>query len=741
MKSDERYSNKDPLGVLIIFALTGLSSIWIGSGEFRPFHAIAAILALLTVGLYYVRVVKLPLEVRAPLGDSLIVLAGIDIFIYFFNKFIEISEFDRFTKQFTPGIGFILLFAGVTTKLFLLDEALKEIVEKSAFSMRALGNWIREDLRNFIRTVLLILGITALVFQEDLDHSFDGKYAGLLSLTSFSWPERKWRRIRFIFAVLGLWIIYLSVENVYNVSKLGSMLLGITLIAWSISLPSLVRIVKMTSLSLYNLILNVLMTVKKVFISIFDTLRNNPVFYIRVGLAISGVFLLIYELFSREKNPILIVSGFILLLPLALPAIIRFGRRSFGFLHGLVLRFFEFISKMIKDIVKWIKHNKLLSLRVLSFIVGFLMVVYAPRDKVDLATTSIKLNLLSGFIFILLSFLPTLLIWAKAASIWLYQGAIRFYLFLTSLYKVLKHRLSSLIKWISENQILSLRLSSALIGSLFYFTAPSENDINLIGTAFFFFLAALPSLITAIKYFAPPIYNMLKVLKRYFSNDQTMRLVILILATLFLSFGFDFMIMKIIDHIVYLILLILTALVDFIKFIYSKITVNSLISTFAWLVFSLSLVFNILFSEIGYSRSISFMLFIASIVIWHLAYDYRRKRFYRFVHWATFGIIKMIDSLIKTTWKLVVLSFRRIIRNILIIIAWLIAFILFYLSLGLLLPGYENFVSELFPGITKDRLVSGIVGITLALIGILSIQQSIVRRELLQIKEEGKKLV
>ncbi|MHA2170451.1 MAG: hypothetical protein ACXAB7_11210, partial [Candidatus Kariarchaeaceae archaeon] len=187
MQSEGSYSQSDIIGSLLFVLLSFFVVIWVVVDQDPYIQLALGVLAILTVILYYQRVIRLPLDVRAPLGDTLVILAGFNISSFFFLEALDLknSGISGISLGFTPQIAFILLTSGIITKLFLLDELLKELNAHFNRITSQFYEWLIVPL-NWVRSVLVLSAVFLYSLKDVVEQDISNENVGLVSILLFS---------------------------------------------------------------------------------------------------------------------------------------------------------------------------------------------------------------------------------------------------------------------------------------------------------------------------------------------------------------------------------------------------------------------------------------------------------------------------------------------------------------------------------------------------------------------------
>ena len=847
MEVQRRKTKKDLIGIVLFVLISLITFIWIFVDENKFLRILLSIISISVVAIYYQRVRNLPLEIRSPLGDSFIVLSGINVSAYLLSEIIIENQptIGNFMSEFTPSVGLGLLFTGVLSKTLLLDAVIKEISNNISNGLKVFYRWITAEKLNLIRIFVLILSSIILISRDEVDRIVGREFAGFISLLLYSLvvllgslksrPDRKNFRFRLFVSIIGLWIVIWPFGFLRDIHEQGSRTLGIALLLWVISIPTILNGTKRVISYCLNLIKALLTSIKRIILTVATRFKEKPVLYLRILLTSLGLIILGYEILLGERNQLVIIAGIILILPLIIPPIFNWiiifaefmyqvlgntfnwvernkflsfriislvigigffiiagttSNKTIGIIGGftftiaailptILVWFYKFskwlfhtlsyylstiwmflvgASKRIYEVIlvsiAWTTENKTLSLRILSFFIGFGLFLFGR--SIELGNSS--LGMIGGFLFTFISISPTLFRWLYSLSARIFES-ISYYSrvlweYLVKSLNWLNQFFHNRYQWIKNNQLSSARLTSSFLSFLSFFAI--SEPYNFLVAGLFLFLALLPILVNISKSVGLVLFKTSIVIKVYFQHNLTrlsgwtgivsffgsifypgnelVKFGLTILSAVLLSFAWDQLMMRFIDFLVYLLLGIISKFLNLLRYLYLKLTPNAFVSLIAWILLIFSIFLGLLVREIQYETLLRLAIFLISIVTWNMAYDYRRARFYKFINWMTLGIVRSIISIVKGILHFLVESFYTILTNILIIFAWIFAIFLFYLSFGLIFAT-GRMTSSLFGNISDDKLVSIIVGISLTGIGILSIQQSFVRRETLQITE------
>ncbi len=109
MQSEGSYSQTDIIGSLLFVLLSFFVVIWVVISQTPYIQLALGFLGILTIILYYQRVIRLPLDVRAPLGDTLVILAGFNVSSFFILEALDLknSGISGISLGFTPQIAVV----------------------------------------------------------------------------------------------------------------------------------------------------------------------------------------------------------------------------------------------------------------------------------------------------------------------------------------------------------------------------------------------------------------------------------------------------------------------------------------------------------------------------------------------------------------------------------------------------------------------------------------------------------
>jgi hypothetical protein len=382
--------------------------------------------------------------------------------------------------------------------------------------------------------------------------------------------------------------------------------------------------------------------------------------------------------------------------------------------------------------------------RIPGGIIGFIaiLIVIGERDQISLY------YLIPSVLLLLWSInLPKLYRWSRSFIRELYN-------ILRSLINGIAAIFTSIYNAIRTHPMTSLRITLLILTIPAYFFAPQGSLLsigwNLLLPGLLVFLAALPSLIAFSQSFFPQLYHALVgfvrwlaeivtnydlmltigglagLISLFFIQDESIYLQIGVasLSTIMLSFAGQSFLMRFYDVILYGFARLISGLIRLIRMIIPKLELGFIVSFLAWV-----MLFAGLFAPTLWSLSpvnLRWYLIIGSIFVWNSAYESRRKRFYGFLNSIFGGIWKRIRHLIMWTA-----------HNIFIVLLWLVGIGFFVLSIGLFFS--TGYASDIFVNVMDNSLVRIIIALSLAGIGLLTLQQSVARREQLRMSSGGRK--
>ncbi|MHA2032143.1 MAG: hypothetical protein ACW99Q_22460, partial [Candidatus Kariarchaeaceae archaeon] len=549
-----------------------------------------------------------------------------------------------------------------------------------------------------------------------------------------------------------------SITFLDEINPFGGKILGSILIIWVISIPTILNIFSIIWLWMVSLLTNVSKLIRNYLAKLERYLSKDLIRAVRIGLSVLGFTLIFLNLTSLLNESWMLYLGGFLQLPLLLPVLLNWVQQTWIILGIFIKQTVSAVSEWIEKRIEWIFQNRFLSIRIFSFIAGLSILLIGEFQ------TS---NLVGVFLLIFASF-PTLLRWGQILSFWIFEiyirGAINF---MIMLYQLLINTLNRFVLWLRNNQWKTAQIILSIAALATFLFAPRENNIHLFGAGILFSIGNIPTRIPFLRrqlrrfvkwipifmeYIQTPTrytgwLGILTLIGAVTSTNRLLVITLVILSTCLLAYAWDFAIIRLLDklvlilfRIIYTIRVFAMNLLLLIRYMIRQLNRNRILSIIGWILVILGLIFPVFSISTSFQFQIQLLCFAMGIVIWNFAYDFRRVRMKKFLTWSILGIGQRLTNSIKWLSQSIKRSLSFAIQNVLIIFFWLFALFLFYLSVGLILPvsGFK-LSSDLFPGLVDNFLVSFIVSITLSGIAILSIQQSYIRRDALQLKEFGNK--
>ncbi|MHA2169002.1 MAG: hypothetical protein ACXAB7_03715, partial [Candidatus Kariarchaeaceae archaeon] len=591
---------------------------------------------------------------------------------------------------------------------------------------------------------------------------------GLVSILLFStaiilsslepWKRGSWLRSRLIIGGLGLWLVFRSITFLDEINPFGGKILGSILIIWVISIPTILNIFSTIWLWMVSLLTNVSKLIRNYLAKLERYLSKDLKRAVRIGLSVLGFTLIFLIMTSLLNEPWMLYLGGFLQLPLLLPVLLNWVQQTLIILGIFIRQTVSAVSEWIEKRFEWIFQNRFLSIRIFSFIAGLSILLIGEFQTSNLV----------GVLLLLFASFPTLLRWGQLLSLWIFEVYIRGAInFMIMLYQLLINTLNRFVLWLRNNQWKTIQIILSIAALVTFLFAPRENNIHLFGAGILFGIGNIPTRIPFLRrqlrrfvMWIPIFMEYIQTPSRYTgwlgiltligavtSTDRLLVITLVILSTCFLAYAWDFAIIRLVDklvltlfRIVYTIRVFAMNLLLLIRYMIRQLNRNRILSIIGWALVILSLIFPVFSISTSFQFQIQLLCFAMGIVIWNFAYDFRRVRMKKFLTWSILGIGQRLTNSIKWLSQSIKRSLSFAIQNVLIIFFWLFALFLFYLSVGLIVPvsGFK-LSSDLFPGLVDNFLVSFIVSITLSGIAILSIQQSYIRRDALQLKEFGNK--
>ncbi len=424
----ERSPKSDLFGGIILITAIILSVSWIFNDTYTLILAIIALFIGFSTILYVKRVMAIELEFRNPLADSLIVLSGITSTLNLLSGWVDTfnSIISGIFNSFNFWISISMFVAGILIKVLLLDRVLMETLRKIRDSIKYIINWTRGGVNNFIRLVLMIIGISSYLFQEQFDTLSEFLTAKVIMFSSFSLvlllsSNRRWRTdieyfiFRSITGVVAL--VFLGLEGrslaYSNIELILNTIFLVSVIVWSISLPTLYSYSRATITYIPKLVKSIFESLKRLFKSIITWISVNILLTIKIFAFVLGIVL--FAVPSIYEVPVIDISANLIIGILLL--IFTFSSQISSLLKFLskgIKKLYENIKIVISDILTWINLNKKLATQLSLGIASFLSYFLIEPSKID--PINLDLNVLIALILLFSAILPTVIDFLR----WLY---------------------------------------------------------------------------------------------------------------------------------------------------------------------------------------------------------------------------------------------------------------------------------------------------------------------------------
>lgn len=412
----EKSAKSDIFGGIVLIVTILFSVFWIFNDTYSLILPIIALFIGFSTILYVKRVLAIELEFRNPLADSLIVLAGISSTLNLLSGWIGTfnSMISGIFSSFNFWISISMFVAGILIKIFLLDRVLMESLRQMGVSIKYLVNWSRGGFNNFIRLMMMIIGLLSYLFRNEIDsilHILDAK---TIMLASFSIvlilsSNREWKSsieyfgirlftiiVAIVYLIEGLQFDSVNFELIFN------FVFWFSAIVWAVSFPTL-----------YSYSRSIITYVPRLFNSLQNLIRNtikwistNKLLFSKIILFVVSIVVFVTPTFY--EIPVIDISANLIIGTLLL--IFIFSDQIIWALKLLIegiQKLFGDIKHIVHDIIGWINLNQKLAVQLMLGIASLLSYLLITDSVIDVI--NLKLNVLIALILLFLAILPTII--------------------------------------------------------------------------------------------------------------------------------------------------------------------------------------------------------------------------------------------------------------------------------------------------------------------------------------------
>ncbi|MCH8906836.1 MAG: hypothetical protein IH840_07080 [Candidatus Heimdallarchaeota archaeon] len=396
----------------------------------------------------------------------------------------------------------------------------------------------------------------------------------------------------------------------------------------------------------------------------------------------------------------------------------------------------------------WISQNQVKTLRFFSFGLSILSLFVINDRQLKFGLTSL---------FLILAFLPTLQKIFVSFIAWLKGPFPQFinqvWIFLIAIVVQMKNLVESGVQWVSRNRINILRVFSLTLAVVFYYRLQAISRIFFSGL--FFILAIWIDLVRLGRWISPNLLRFFIKSRQFLSDpsnlsgysglfilisqfvfhfDPLVNLILLLVAAILMTFGWNYVLQNIIDKISYNLLFLVFMFYKALTKFASWLNFSNLLLVLAWISLALAIFYPSGFREefAGLGRIV---LLILALFLWISARERRRQQFYRVLKGFTGSLRTLVMIFYRFFINLLIYVKNFVVQNLLVVVAWIVSIGFIILSLGLLLQTKGGPTGFIFPAkVIEDDLVSRIIGLSLFGMSILAIQQSFVKRTRVKFK-------
>ncbi|MCE7737330.1 MAG: hypothetical protein GPJ54_20745 [Candidatus Heimdallarchaeota archaeon] len=712
-------SKGNVMGNILLILIILISTFRLTS-ESAIIPTMGAILAIFATILYTKRILAISHEVRTPLSDTLITLSGINVALFLFYPLTQLS----FLLNFSYGNSLVLLAVGAVFKLLLLDQAIIELWHQITNAIHYLIDWSSSKFINFIRLLLTVLSLILFTYQTEIDLLVNNHYSFSLSLvlislviflSSFNSWGGKYRGIRFAVFMATLFLIGRIGLLPLIQDKVSLLILILSIMVWSISLPYLRKISTDTARRVWY-------TIKSVYFLILE--HKKTIFHILAFIS---------SIIALEFVSVTPIIGLIPLNVLSFTILLFLG------IYPIILNLLKSISVALKDLFKdiiyllkqfvgWIGENYILFSRILTMFASLILLIshgFSPQ----IYKIIIALTLIIYSIFPLISSLVN----------WIWKT-------LSTFFSNTIQILSFYGNWVINNKFLFSRYLSivyALIALIINIFSPSEYYPPVI------FILLLYSI-------SPPVYNFIQISYRFIIENpkaslQGLSFLLGIVAIFIIPtdkiFGIQvnfavsgfFFIMSVSPWISRLISSIYHISKNILQYLYGKFnSIDKILPVFA--VILIILPKN---SDIKLYPSIA--IYVLATILLALSWN---QLLMRIIDSLVFGVVSIAYSILNLLFSFfrflyhlgffgwlkrrLTNLFSSIYRNLILLALWGVAIVFVLLGVGVIFPGIFSLSQLIFSAIIDEKLISFIIGVFLIAIGILTFKEVFARRSKLR---------